>query len=422
MSNSGVPLIIWTVIAAAAATPVAAQQATNLPARDNALRDQPANVFAVGTVEGEDWEMFSGIRSVAFDATDNLYLLDGQNHRVVVFDANGRFVRQFGKQGGGPGEFQAPLAMDVASNGNIVVSDLGNRAFVVFTGDGEYVRNIPFDEGSGFPLAMSADRQGGVITRSMRGIRPDQPVADGANFSPINRHSLAAENGAAAATLYRVPVAAPRVLDSGSTGAARRTAFISMDPVFGPRISFGALPTGLAVHHETGYAVRILDTAGRQVRTITRDIEPRKVTKKDQEEWHEQRRQDQANGRGPQIVMSRTTSPGSTGSVSIGRGGQGQGQPMQMSLDDVPFAEFMSVVTEIRTDPQGRIWVQRRNRDGTSAGPIDLVMADGRYIGTLPAQPLPGAVSRSGLAAWVTTDDDLGVERVEVRRLPGSWR
>jgi hypothetical protein len=194
-----------------------------------------------------------------------------------------------------------------------------------------------------------------------------------------------------------------------------------MDPVFGPRATFGVLPTGIAVHHETEYAVRILDATGRAVRTLTRDFEPRKVTKKDQEQWQEQRREDEASGAGPQIVMSRSTGAG-RGSVSIGRAGQGQsGQPMQISLDNVPFAEFMAVVTSIRTDPQGRIWVQRRNADARAEGPIDLVMSDGRYIGTLPAQPLPGAVSRSGLAAWVVTDE-LGVERVEVRQLPASWR
>jgi hypothetical protein len=418
MSNGAGRFMMWMVVATAAGAPVAAQQTVSVPSRDNALRDRPADVFAVGTVEGEDWEMFSGIRSVAFDAADNLYVLDGQNNRVVVFDARGRFMRQFGKQGGGPGEFQAPLAMDIAADGSIVVSDLGNRAFVVFTADGEYIRNVPFDEDVGFPIAMSADRQGGVITRAMSGVRPDRPASGAASFSPINRHALDAD-GAAAQTLYRVPVAPARVIDSSSDGAARRTAFIRMDPVFGPRATFGVLPTGIAVHHDTEYAIRILDTAGRPVRTITRDLEPKKVTKKDQEQWQEQRREDEARGVGPQVVMSRAMGAGS-GSVSIGRGGQA-GQVMQMSLDNVPFAEFMAVVTAIRTDPQGRIWVQRRNADGRVEGPIDLVMSDGRYIGTLPAQPLPGAVSRSGLAAWVVTDD-LGVERVAVRRLPASWR
>ncbi|MGH7447575.1 MAG: 6-bladed beta-propeller [Longimicrobiales bacterium] len=378
------------------------------------LKDRPIPVFTVGTVDGRDWEMFSGIRSVAFDRSDNLYLLDGQNRRVVVFDANGKFVRQFGRKGGGPGELQAPLAMDIASDGSVVVSDLGNRAFIVFRPDGEYVRNIPFDEELGFPMNMAADARAGIIVRATARVRPDQPVVD--HFSPIYRQPLAGT--AAAQPLYRVPTPAPRVMQSTGTGPARRVS-MSMDPVFGPRPTFGALPAGVALHHESAYAVRILDAAGRHVRTLTRDFKPRKVTKKDQEEWLEQRRNDAANGTGPTVVMMRATPAGR--SASVGTGGQAP-SGMAMSLDNVEFAEFMSVVTSIRTDPQSRIWVQRRGADGKAAGPIDLMMPDGRYIGTLPPQELPGAVSASSLAAWVVTDAELGVERVVVRRLPASWQ
>jgi hypothetical protein len=410
MSNSITRSIMWTVVAAAVAAPVAAQQTVQLPAKDRVLKERPADVFAVGAVEGEDWEMFSGIRSVAFDRADNMYLLDAQNTRLVVFDAKGRFVRQFGTKGGGPGELQAPLAMDITSDGSVVVTDLGNRAFVVFRPDGEHVRNIPFDDELGFPMAMAADGSGGIITRSLQRPRPDQAPAN-TGFSPIHRLSL--ENGATQ-TLYRVPVTAPRMLEN----SGGRRAFMNMDPIFGARPTFGVLPDGLALHHETGYAIRVLDGAGRHVRTLTRDFKPRKVTKKDQEAWQEQRARDEAAGVGPAVVVARATPAGT--STSIGRGGAPGG--MRFALDNVPFAEFMSVVTSIRTDRQGRIWVQRRSSDGKEAGPIDLLTPDGRYIGTLSAQALPNAVSASGLAAWVITDDDLGVERVAVRRLPPSWR
>jgi hypothetical protein len=408
----------WTLVAAVAAAPAAAQQNVALPARDKALREKPAEVFTVGTVEGADWEMFSGIRSVVFDRSDNMYLLDGQNTRIVVFDARGRFVRQFGKKGGGPGELQAPLAMDIGADGNLIVSDLANRAFVVFRPTGEHVRNVPFDDELGMPIGLVADRQGGVVTRTMPRIRPDQPTTPTASFSPIVRQSLT--GGAAPATLYRVPVDPPKIIENSGSGGARRIASISMDPVFAARPTFGVLPTGVAVHHETDYTVRILDNAGQPVRTITRGIKPKKVTKKDQEAWQKQRAEDEARGVGPTAVMVTATDSRSP-SVAIGRGGQTPG-PMRLSMDNVTFAEFMSVVSSVRTDPQGRIWVQRRAPDGRAAGPIDLVMADGRYIGTLPAQPLPNAVSPSGLAAWVVTDPELGVERVAVRRLPAAWR
>jgi hypothetical protein len=47
--------------------------------------------------------------------------------------------------------------------------------------------------------------------------------------------------------------------------------------------------------------------------------------------------------------------------------------------------------------------------------------AAGRCIGTLAPQQAPVAFSRSGLAAY-TIIDDLGIERVAVRRLPASWK
>jgi len=94
---------------------------------------------------------------------------------------------------------------------------------------------------------------------------------------------------------------------------------------------------------------------------------------------------------------------------------------MTMSLEDMPFAEYMSVVTNLRTDPQGRIWIQRRKPDGSDRGPIDIVTSAGQYIGTLAAQQLPDAVSASGLAAYITRDD-MGVEQVKVARLPATWR
>src|SRR5690606_36503691 len=132
-------LIAAVATAVAIAAPASAQQSVELPAKDVALRDRPADVYSVGTVEGRDWEMFSDIRSLAFDRDDNLYVLDGQNYRVVVFDRSGRYVRQFGKQGGGPGELQAPFGLAITPDQHVVVSDPMNRAFILFTREGEHV-------------------------------------------------------------------------------------------------------------------------------------------------------------------------------------------------------------------------------------------------------------------------------------------
>src|SRR5688572_1761398 len=107
-----------------------------LPARDKLLTEKPSVVFSVGKEDGEHWEILSGVRWVAFDARDHLYVLDGGNHRVLVFDANGRFVRSISQKGQGPGELMAPTGMTVTTDGTIVVSDGGRRAYSLFNREG----------------------------------------------------------------------------------------------------------------------------------------------------------------------------------------------------------------------------------------------------------------------------------------------
>lgn len=395
-----------------AATPARAQQTVTLTARDRALTDRPASVFSVGTDEGESWEMFSGIRGLAFDRADNLYVLDGQNTRIVVFDARGRFLRQFGKRGAGPGELQAPLGIAATADGNIVVNDLGNRTLVVFSPTGEYVKNVPYSVDGAVPFgAVQADPRGGIVSRSSLRLTSAEPVTHGS----IIRQQL--DENIDPITIARFDVPPPRVL----TPSSNQRMVISVDPVFSARPSFGVLPDGgIALHHESSYAVRIHDAAGRHTRTLTRAFTPRKVTKRDQEQWEARNRERQGRG-SPLTVVVRSTDGGNSVSFGGAAGGGGAGTVTTPVQIDRTFADVMSVVTGIRTDPTGRIWIQRRHDNGSDAGPIDLADSSGRYIGTLPPQPLPSTISASGLAAWVVTDD-LGIERVAVRRLPQSWR
>jgi len=72
----------------------------------------------------------------------NLYVLDGVNHRVVVYDSEGTFLHQFGSQGKGPGQFQFPLGITVAQDGHIYVADSGNSRFQVFSSAGDLIEAV----------------------------------------------------------------------------------------------------------------------------------------------------------------------------------------------------------------------------------------------------------------------------------------
>ena len=123
-----------------------AQEVIDLPGRDQPLDADFEEIFRVGVREGEDWEMFANASSVAFDADGNLYVVDGLYHgmdtRIVVFDASGNFVREFGSMGEGPGEFNMPTAAVVMRDGTTVVEDLRHRAYQLFDANGGFVRMV----------------------------------------------------------------------------------------------------------------------------------------------------------------------------------------------------------------------------------------------------------------------------------------
>lgn len=79
---------------------------------------------------------------------------------------------------------------------------------------------------------------------------------------------------------------------------------------------------------------------------------------------------------------------------------------------------MIPVVRGLGTTWDGQIWVLRYGEDPQVDGPVDVLTADGRYLGSYPAgmTALPTAFGPDGLVAFVQ-QSDLGVETVVVRRV-----
>ena len=88
-----------------------------------------------------------------------------------------------------------------------------------------------------------------------------------------------------------------------------------------------------------------------------------------------------------------------------------------------PFYPEIPVVVKLKTSWEGRIWVMRQGEGLLDDGPIDVLTADGGYIGTYGAgsTPMPDAFGPDGLAAFIELDE-MDVARVVVRRLPARVR
>ena len=79
---------------------------------------------------------FAKPSNVAVDKDGNLYVSDTFNDRVEIFDADGNFIRAFGKAGDGPGYFARPKGIAVDSDGHVWVADAVQDRVQVFTPEG----------------------------------------------------------------------------------------------------------------------------------------------------------------------------------------------------------------------------------------------------------------------------------------------
>lgn len=72
------------------------------------------------------------ITDIEVDAKGNYIVADGWQQRAVfIFGPDGKFLKELGKQGQGPGEYSTPVSIDISSKQEILVADyLANRILV----------------------------------------------------------------------------------------------------------------------------------------------------------------------------------------------------------------------------------------------------------------------------------------------------
>ena len=84
-----------------------------------------------GTEGAEDGQ-FSYPHGLAIDGDGDVYVSDRSNHRVQVFDPQGRFLRKWGAEGTGDGEFAFPERLAIDRDGDVYVADTFNDRIQVF--------------------------------------------------------------------------------------------------------------------------------------------------------------------------------------------------------------------------------------------------------------------------------------------------
>lgn len=102
---------------------------------------------------------------VAVGQGGRIYVVDGGNQRIAVFDRRGGSQFVIGQRGSGRGEFKDPVGIGTGPDGQVYVADKGNQRIQIFAADGKFLRM--FTVGSGGrsvpPIDVATDARGKTV-------------------------------------------------------------------------------------------------------------------------------------------------------------------------------------------------------------------------------------------------------------------
>ena len=381
-----------------------AQQVIELPAEDRLLAADFEEVYRIGSFDGDEWETFGRVGGLAFDAAGNLYVLDSQAARFVVVGQDGGFQREFGGLGDGPGEFDGntspAIRFAVLPDHRTAAFNPGGGHFALFGPGGEFERTMSMP-GEGFLFflpPLQSDPSGGTVLAtgavSAMNMRAGDVAAE-LTFRPIERFGIDGDE------VTRDTIARGWKPPGDARG-------------FRPGMVAGALPDGgVAYADSSAYAIKVTTPGGDLARVLTRPFQPVPVPDRIREaEIARQLKDLEDNDDGADRVGGQ-----------MGAMRNAMTEFRRERIQSMEFYHEIPVVRTLRTSWEGTIWVRRRGEEPASDGPIDLLTADGGYLGTYPADAtrMPSAFGPDGLVAFIERDE-LDVPTVVVRRLPSDVR
>jgi hypothetical protein len=206
-------------------------------------------------------ESFADISALDVRKDGTVYVLDMKDSRVKVFDAQGKFVRAFGKAGQGPGELNQPVGILITPENEVLVEDALNQRLAIFSLEGTFIRQVSTAKAFGLS-GIQMDGRGLIVARSM-GIGEagkmsmDVKTYD-KEFNP------------------KVNLASVEFSISPQT---KINPFLAMNLLYAldgqGRLYFGS---------NRDYEVKVVSPEGKILRTISRDYDPVPITQADKDE------------------------------------------------------------------------------------------------------------------------------------------
>jgi hypothetical protein len=107
--------------------------------RDGVFQLDLEEDLSIGVEEGDEKYMLNEPQDVQVTDDETIYIMDWGDTCIKAYDSEGQYLRTIGREGVGPGEFSTPVYMDISADGKIFLMDGRNQRVVVFNTDGNYL-------------------------------------------------------------------------------------------------------------------------------------------------------------------------------------------------------------------------------------------------------------------------------------------
>jgi hypothetical protein len=115
--------------------------------QEGLINYKAANAFTIGDKIGfEDGRLLFPY-DIRVDSKDQIYVLDAEDADIKIYDRNGVWLRNVGRKGQGPGEYMTISDFDVSHDGRIYILDTQQHRVLIFRPDGTFDSSF-FVEGS----------------------------------------------------------------------------------------------------------------------------------------------------------------------------------------------------------------------------------------------------------------------------------
>lgn len=269
-----------------ATAPAVAQDVATVEANgDGIWRDaRLVEELRIGRLDGPEEYLFGSITHMAVRDDGSIYVVDGQGPRLRLYSPDGRYLRDIGRTGEGPGEYRSIMGIGITPDGLLAVYDVRLRRISLFDRNGDYMRSVATQSGSWIGGAFRIDTAGNFIVFTPRY----------ATRTDAQGRTVIIEGAGSTRSMYLVHSAAGAVVDSlaiPESTTERKPSFVVMTnegnlQPFVDELTFALSPHGYLVSgHTSEYAIARLDRDARPVSRFVRDYEPVRLNREERAQW-----------------------------------------------------------------------------------------------------------------------------------------